>query len=405
MRILMVNKFLYPNGGSEAYMLELGQALKNLGHDVQYYGMEDPQNTVGNDLDIYAPNVDYHKSGMNPAKLISTAFSTIYSQTAREQMETLIDRLRPDVVHMNNINFQLTPSIFYSAKDRGVPLVQTVHDSQIACPCHRLYIEHEQRICEECEEGKYLPCIRHKCVQDSTSKSVLAAAESYYYHARNTYNLVDAYICPSNFMADCIRRAGVDLSRIQVLTNFSARIDFPAALEPQDPYALYFGRLSVEKGLETLLDVAQELPEVRLIIAGRGPLEELVRKTAASSSNISYAGFRTGTELHQLIAGAAFTICPSECHDNCPLSVVESEALRTPVIGSRLGGIPDLIEDGVTGILFEGCSKQGLKDAVSLLWNHEELRLQMAENCKQISVSMVDQYALEVVKLYQRISR
>ena len=182
MKILMVNKFLYPNGGSETYMLKLGEYLESIGHEVQYFGMEDKRNTVGNRCNVNAPNVDFHGSDGGIKSKISSAVSTVYSKAAREAIGKVLKDFGPDIVHMNNINFQLTPAVIYEIHSAGIPIVQTVHDVQIACPCHRFYIEHKQAVCEQCRRGAYWKCIKNKCLQGSAAKSAVAAVESYYYH-------------------------------------------------------------------------------------------------------------------------------------------------------------------------------------------------------------------------------
>ena len=416
MKILMTNKFLYPNGGSETYMLKLGQALADRGHEVQYYGMEYPQNTVGNRLGLYAPNVDYHGGGKNPVTLAATALSTVYSRTAKAQMEELIRSFQPDVIHFNNINFQLTPSLYYAAKKYDVPMVQTVHDVQIACPCHRFYVEHEERICEDCKGGKYYYCLKNKCVQGSTLKSGLAALESYYYHTRDSYNLVDVYVCPSRFIAKKITEAGVHDSAIHVMHNFAEQAERPSdavlaetlsSLDVGKPlperYALYFGRLSREKGIGTLLQVAAELPQVNFVFAGSGPLEAAVREAAAAKSNVFFAGFQSGTALHALIAGADFTLYPSEWYENCPLSILESEALGTPVIGSDLGGTPELIEHGSNGLVFPGGNAEALQSAVRTLWEDNETLASMREACRKTDLYTLDRYTDDIIKLYNNL--
>ena len=209
MKILMVNKFLYPNGGSETYMFKLGEYLTSLGHTVEYFGMEHNDRCVGNSADCYTENMDFHNTG--GLKKIKLSLKTIYSKEAKEKIGKVIERFKPDIIHLNNINFQLTPSIIYEIKKHNIPVVQTVHDVQMACPNHKMYNEEQKSTCEKCLDGKYINCVKNKCLHNSSMKSVIAAMESYYYHGKNTYNLIDCYICPSQFMADTITRAGICL--------------------------------------------------------------------------------------------------------------------------------------------------------------------------------------------------
>ncbi|MGN1123904.1 MAG: glycosyltransferase, partial [Eubacterium sp.] len=203
----MVNKFLYPKGGAETYMFKLGEYLQSLGNQVEYFGMEHPERCVKNSADVYTDCIDFRNA--NITQRLSYSLKTIYSSEAAKKIKAVIECFNPDIVHLNNINFQLTPSIIYEIKKHNIPIVQTVHDVQIACPNHRMYIEHQERICTECIDGKYINCAKNKCIHSSALKSVLASAESYYYHKRDTYNLIDGYICPSSFIADKTTLSGI----------------------------------------------------------------------------------------------------------------------------------------------------------------------------------------------------
>ena len=214
----MVNKFLYPNGGSETYMFKLGAYLKSIGHKVEYFGMEHEGRCVSNSLGLYTETMDFHNS--SALKKIKLSLKTIYSKEAKDKMLAVLENFKPDVVHLNNFNFQLTPSIIYAVKEKGIALVETVHDCQIACPNHRMYIEHKSENCDACLGGNYFNCAKNKCVHNSAVQSLLAAAESYIYHKKNTYNLVDRYICPSNYMKETIAKGGIEESRLTVLHNF-----------------------------------------------------------------------------------------------------------------------------------------------------------------------------------------
>ncbi|MFL0194652.1 glycosyltransferase family 4 protein [Clostridium sp. WILCCON 0269] len=397
MKILMVNKFLYPNGGSETYMFKLGQYLTSLGHEVQYFGMADEKNIVSNSANSYTSNVDFY-NGKKLSKL-TYPFKIIYSREARKKIAVVLDNFKPDIVHMNNINFQLTPSIFYEIKKCDIALVQTVHDSQIACPNHRLYIESKGTICEKCLNGKYTNCLKEKCMQSSSLKSAIMMFESIYYHKRNTYNLVDKYICPSNFIAEKIRQGGVEKDRTTVLYNFSDKIEKTPGKIDSQPYALYFGRLSKEKGILTLISVCKELSKIKFVFAGVGPLTDELE----GIDNIEFVGFKNGSELQSLISNAEFSLYPSEWYENCPLSVIESQALGTPVIGSDLGGTRELIETGKTGLIFEGCSKSGLKDAILKLWADRILCKQMKNECLSRKSNTIDIYTEKLMKIYKSV--
>lgn len=399
MKVLMVNKFLYPKGGAEIYLLKLGKYLQTLGHKVEYFGMEDPRNTVGNSENVYTKNLDFHTDSI---KKVTYPFKIIYSKEARKKISLVLDSFKPDIVHMNNINFQLTPSIIYEIKKHEIPIVQTVHDVQMVCPNHKMYIEQTGRYCTDCLSGNYWNCLKNRCIHNSVFKSFLASLESFYYHKRKTYHLVDKFICPSHFMRNQLVIGGIEGEKREktlVLYNFSETGSFTPAQVKRNRYVLYFGRLSAEKGIKTLMSACKSLPDIHFVIAGDGPLKPSI----ANIPNVEAIGYKTGSELSELISNAEFTILPSEAAENCPLSVLESIALGTPVIGSKVGGIPELIESNRTGILFEGGNVHALRQSIQSLWNNEDLIKQMSKLCKQSAHHTISTYASETLKIYQQL--
>lgn len=397
MKILMVNKFLYPKGGSETYMLGLGDYLKSIGHQVEYFGMDSDNRTVSNSIDCYTDNIDFSNS--STISKIKYPLKTIYSNEAKEKAAKVLDNFKPDIVHLNNINFQLTPSIIYAVKERNIPIVQTVHDVQIACPNHRMYNERTEKICSQCSNGHYINCVKNKCVHGSALKSVIASAESYYYHKKNTYNLVDCYICPSRFMADTITKAGVKKDKIEILHNYC---DNHKTLPPKDKskkYVLYFGRLSVEKGIKTLIEVCSQLTEIQFVFAGTGPLADVCKNI----KNIDTVGFKSGDELREIIRNALFSVCPSEWNENCPMSIIESISIGTPVICSDLGGAPELIIPGITGEIFTAGDKNDLKNKILNLYNNPDALDKMSESCIKLSTNTIQNYSNKLISIYQNL--
>ena len=162
-------------------------------------------------------------------------------------------------------------------------------------------------------------------------------------------------------------------------------------------YVLYFGRFSTEKGIETLIQVCKQLPNVPFIFAGTGPLEETINDIP----NIKNVGFQKGKALEKLIREAQFSIYPSEWYENCPFSVMESQMYGTPVLGARIGGIPELIEEGRTGELFESGNAEDLKNKIRKFWDDKELCVRYSKNCKNISFDTVDKYYEKLMKVYQ----
>lgn len=393
MRILMVNKYLYPKGGAETYVIKLGEYLRSLGHEVQYFGMSDKRNVVGNSAGAYTDNIDFHNA--SSAQKLTYPFKIIYSFGAAKKIRRVIADFKPDIVHLNNFNYQLTPSIIYEIKRSSVPIVYTAHDVQLVCPNHKFKHDNSKGLCRECVGGKFVNCIKHNCVHSSKLRSVIGAAEAWLYRKKHTYRMIDKIVCPSLFMERELSANGDIIGRTVTAYNFIEEIHTTGV--ERDNYVLYFGRYSEEKGIKTLIEAAKALPAIQFVFAGRGEMEDEIN----SVSNIRNLGFKTGAELNEIIEKAAFTVLASEWSENCPFTVMESQTMRTPVIGARIGGIPELIEDGVTGLLFESGNAAELTKKIEYLYTNKEICAEMSRNCEKISYDTISGYADKMIDLYK----
>lgn len=392
----MISNMLFPLGGVETYMLAVGDNLIKMGHDVQYFGMKDERNVVGNKYNIYKKNIDLRKKDL---RMLAYPFSIIYSLDSKRKIKKLIKLYAPDIVHLNTINFNITPSIISTIRKRNIPIVKTIHDAQIACPNHRLFIEHRMEPCTRCIKGNYLNAIKYKCVWNSRSKSILAAIESYFYRINKTYHKIDRYILPSKFMMDIHKTNGIPTDKMQHLVNFSRMSTDSKEEIKKEKYVLYFGRISAEKGIKTLIKVIKRLTDIDFVFVGTGPLVNELDNI----ENVKYLGFKLGEELNEIISKAMFSIYPSEWYENSPLSVLESQALGTPVIAANVGGIPELVSKN-TGLLFNSGDSNDLEEKILLLYNDENLLKHMTEACKSNSFVLdVNQYSNKLISIYERV--
>lgn len=398
MKILIVNKFLYPKGGAETYFLKLGEELVRLGHEVQYFGMEDEKRTVGNAIGAYTTNLDFHTGKL---KKILYPFTILYSLEAKNKILQVLEDFQPDVVHINNFNFQLTPSILYgirryrSKSRRKVKIVYTAHDSQLVCPNHLMQNPISGTKCQKCLGQNTLSCIRNRCIHGSLVKSILASMEHEIYKILRTYRIFDTIVCPSYFLKGVLDTDKVLREKTIVMHNF-VDAQILEKTEKQD-YILFFGRFSKEKGIENLLKVCEQLPHIPFLFAGSGPLENKI----TSYSNVKNVGFLDGQRLYSTIAKARFTVFPSECYENCPFSVMESQICGTPVIGSNIGGIPELLEQDVTGLLFESGNIEELKIKIEELWDNTERQKLLVDSCNKVKFDDLKKYVEKIIKLYQ----
>ena len=390
MKILMINKFLHPNGGSETYMFQLGAYLESQGHRVQYFGMEHEGRVVGNRMEAYTSNMDFH-GGSKLAKL-TYPIKTIYSVEARKKIRIVLDDFQPDVCHLNNFNYQLTPSIILEIRKwerqsgHKCKIIYTAHDYQLVCPNHMCNNPNTRENCEKCLSGQFLNCTKGRCIHGSLAKSTIGTMEATFWKWMGVYKQIDTVICCSNFMKTKLDTNPVFAEKTVAMHNFVDPVE-PKVVQKKD-YVLYFGRFSQEKGIETLIEAAKQLPEINFIFAGSGPLESLIEGVP----NIKNVGFQRGEALEMLIREAKFTVYPSEWYENCPFSVIESQMYGTPVLGADIGGIPELIRIGETGELFESGNEQLLREKIIELWSNEKLVHTYAKNCAESTFVDIKQY-------------
>lgn len=388
MKVLMINKFLYPNGGSETYIFKIGEWLEKNGHEVQYFGMEHDGRCVGNRVNAYTSDMDFH--GGSILSKLTYPIKTIYSSEARKQIRKVLDDFKPDVCHINNFNYQLTPSIILEIKkwNKNCKIVFTAHDYQLVCPNHMCNNPNTHQNCEKCLGGHFINCTQGKCIHGSTAKSAIGTMEAVLWNGNGVYKNFDKIICCSDFLKKKMDTNPIFAERTIALHNFVEKVE-KKDVEKKD-YVLYFGRFSEEKGISTLIQAAKELPDVQFIFAGTGPLESEIN----GIKNIKNVGFQKGEALERLIREAKFSVYPSEWYENCPFSVMESQMYGTPVLGADIGGIPELIEVGKTGELFESGNKEELKNKI------KEMSSKQYKGGK-VSFDTVDEYCQKLMKIYK----
>ena len=412
MKILIVNKFLYPNGGSETYIFKIGEQLKKMGHEVQYFGMEHEGRCVGNAIDCYTSDMDFHTGKVE--KLLYP-FKIIYSKEAYTKLTKVLENFSPDVVHINNFNFQLTPSIIYAIRrfekknSCRIRIAYTAHDYQWVCPNHMMLIPATKTVCDKCLGGKYGNCSKNKCIHNSLIKSLLGAFEAKLYYTLRTYEKVDTIICPSEFLKRQLEKYRGLSNKLLVMHNFenteyqngkgTIKIsDSTEQIKAEEAgYVLYFGRYSEEKGIKTLLSVCKQLPNIHFSFAGGGVYEEEINQIG----NIHNCGFLKGQDMVDAIVRARFVVFTSEWYENCPFSVMEAISYGTPVIGANIGGVPELIENNENGILYESGNAEELKEKIEFLWNNGEVEQRLREGCKNTKFDSLERYCEKLIRLYE----
>ncbi len=397
MRILLVNKFLFQKGGAETYVFKLGEMLTKHGHEVEYFGLENEKNIVGNNANSYVSDMDF-STGVS--KNLKAPFKIIYSKEARKKIRKVLEDFKPDIVHLNNIQFHLTPSIILEANKfrektkSDLKIIYTAHDYQLICPSHGLF-DTDIRVCEKCLGGNYTHCLRTKCVKGSAMKSFLGMMDAYTWKVSKAYSYIDKIICPSRFLKGKLDTQQRFADKTVALHNFIE--DKSIDKVEKDDYILEFGHLSRDKGTNTLLEVAKRMPDVRFLFAGYGVAVDDMKDI----DNAEYVGFKTGEELVSLISRAKCSVYPSEWYENCPFSVIESQMFRTPVICSRMGGIPELVKDKETGLLFEAGNADDLEEKLRYFLYTKGIAEKYTENCKNVSFETPKTYYDKLIKIYE----
>ena len=352
MRILLCNKFYYRRGGDCVVTMNLEQLLKSHGQEVAIFAMDYPEN-------IDSQWKSYWPSNMSKINVLTRPFG---DEEVRSKFVKLIDDFNPDVIHLHNIHTQLSPVIAKIAYERRLKVFWTLHDTKLVCPCYTC--SRNGNWCEECFSDK-LAVIKHRCMHDSLLGSVIGYFESKKWNSSILQKYTTKFLPPSKFLADACIRAGFDSSKFEVLCNF---IDIKKVENPsfcKHEYYCFLGRISEEKGIRTLCKVASMLPYKLKVIGGGPLLNELKEKFP----DVEFLGQMDWKSFRPILEGAKFMVLPSECSENNPLTVIESQSLGTPVLGSRIGGIPELIEEDVNGMTFEMRNEEDLKNKIKKMWN------------------------------------
>jgi len=349
MKVLLVNKFLYPRGGDAISTISTGRLLTQRGHEVIFWGMEHPCNPAYSTQDYFVSHVDLE----GPAGIydrVKTAARILYSLEARRKFDRLIRDHKPDIVHLNNFAHQISPSILPVLKKHRIPSIMTMRDYKLVCPTYLLL--RDGRPCEECAYGRYYRCLFNRCTQGSRIRSLLNTMEMYLHHRLlHIYDQIDVIVATSRFLEEKCREMGLN-RRFFRLPNFVDVEDYRPEFTPRAGPVIYFGRLSREKGIFTLMKSMEGLG-VGLKVVGEGPLRtELEAWATATRGSIEFLGRLEGEELHREIRESAVAVIPSEWYEAFGRTVIEAYALGKPVIGSRIGGIPELIKEGETGLTF-----------------------------------------------------
>lgn len=401
MKILLVNKFHYLRGGSEKYYFELANLLKEKGHQIAFFSMQNEKNIKTGEKEYFVDEIDLNTG----SKL--KALDVIYSKENKKKMTEALEDFKPDIVHVNNFQRQLSESIIDAINEKNIPIVFTAHDVQAVCPAITM-LDKDKQICELCMKGKYFNCIKKKCIKNSNLKSVLGAIEGKYYRLKKVYNKKISYIItPSEFYKEKLIEDGENEKNIETIHNFIHLEDYNLDISDKG-YGLYIGRLAKEKGILNLVEAFSRIQGEKLYIAGDGPEKEKIEKIIENrdlQDNIKLLGYLNQDEVKKYIKNARFIVVPSIWYENCPYSILETQAIGKPVIGADIGGIPELVKDKENGLIYKYDSIDELETKMKLLFENKELAEQYGKKAKEYAEKNYNKeiYYDKIIKIYEKV--
>ena len=401
MNVLLVNKFFRRGAGAETVFFDTMALLDRGGHTVVPFAMQHEDNEPTPWSEYFARRRDYLSGSITGR--VRDAAASVYSLEARSRLRELLRVFRPDIAHLHNVYHQLTLSVIDELEAAGVPIVLTVHDYKPVCPNYQLLANDGP--CTRCIGGAYRHALIHRCVKGSFVASGVAALEAHVNRLRNQYGKIDRLISPSVFLRDVLVEGGYQADRIDVIANPVQPSSSPRS-STTAPTFIYFGRLAPEKGLQTLLDAAALLDgAARIVIYGTGPLEDEVRtRVEHEQLPVDVRGFAAQAEIFAALGDMRAALLPARWFENCPMSILEAAACGVPTIGSRIGGIPDLIDDGRTGVLVEPGDPAGLAEAINGLAGNEETARRLGAAARELIAERHDRlrYRDSLLAVYRR---
>lgn len=394
-------------GGTEKYFRDLSTVLTEHGHETIPFALQHPDNPPTPYDEYFLPPIDYGVTSTkyrvkNTMRILGR---TLYSWEARHYMDRLINDVHPDIAHLQSIEHHISPSIIHSLRKNGIPIVQSINTYKLVCGSYRLYHFREQQICQRCLYGKHYHAFLTRCVKDSRAASLLATMEMYLHDAMKIYGEVDRFIVPNSFLASHLIKAGYPEQKIVKLRNPLSLRDYTPSYQFED-YILYFGRIDPEKGVDTLVRAMQFLPRLCLVVVGDGQDREALEEWSKSNgvTNVNFVGPKWDAELQPYLSAARLVVVPSKWLEPSPYVIYQSFATGKPVVGARIGGIPELITPE-TGLLFEPDNVEDLVTTLeSVAFDDEKLKI-MGKAARRWAEENLDpqRYYEDIIHVYQTL--
>jgi glycosyltransferase involved in cell wall biosynthesis len=405
-RILHVNKFLYRRGGAEAYMLDTAALQEASGHEVAFFAMDHPENLPSEYSSLFPSQVEFEPPPATTRGKLAGTGRMFWSRSASRGMDEMLRAFQPDVVHLHNIYHQLSPSILQPIRRRHIGAVMTLHDYKLVCPTYR-FLDHG-KICEACLPRRLWQPVLKRCNSGSLAASAVSALELSVHTIGRAYFPVGAFLCPSRFLMEKMRQGHAFPERLRHLPNF---VD-ASSTEPKSSAGggpAYAGRLSFEKGVDVLIEAVSQVPGMTLDIAGDGPARSELEALAAQSGaqdRITFHGRLEPEALQALLRRSGVAVVPSRWYENMPLAILEAYAAALPVIGTALGGIPELIRPGIDGAIVAPADPRALGAAIaSVVSNPDEaFKMGQAGRKKMLDTFAPTHHLAQLMDVYEEVA-
>ncbi len=379
----MVQTFHFRRGGDSTHMFNLSELLAENGHEVVHFAMKHPRNLPSPHSEYFSSEIDFPSllESSSPASAWKVLTKSMYNGEARRNIARLADDTKPDIAHFHNIHSHLTTSIIEPLRKRGIPIVWTCHDFRLVCPNTSFLSRGE--VCERCLPTRYWNAPLQRCKKGSFPASVVAMLTSCWDRMTGVPRRVDRFITPSRFLRGKLIEGRIDGDKVTAIPNFTD-LDIQTHAEEGD-YFIYTGRLLHEKGIDILIRAAGSLEGARLLLVGEGPVECELKREAEKygSGRVEFTGFLSGEDFERTVAGARFIVLPSRWYENLPFSIMEAMAAGKPVVATDIGGIPEMVDDGETGLLFPVGDEEALRGCLARMNSDPELRREMGQKGRE----------------------
>ena len=386
MKMIFASKFYYRRGGLETYLLKSKKLIEREGHVVIPFSTNYYEN-------IYSEYSEYNCNYFDLSRIRKKAIyqnvrafnNMFFNLEAYKNVKKLCLAEQPQILQGFGVTKHLSASIFKAAKDCGVRTIMRLSDYALMCPS-TIALDGDGKVCPnfDCYSKFGFKCLDSKCVKHSLLASLIGLVEIKGNKFLGYYKrFIDHWIAPSEFIRDIfIKYYKIPENKITYLPIYFDVTNIDVSYE-DDGYILFAGRISEEKGLNILMDAIMKETRIELVVAGSGPLENKTKEFIETKNlKVRFMGPQSFEELKSLIKGAKLIVVPSVCYENSPNIILEAYAFGKPVIGARIGGIPELIKENITGLTFEPGNSEDLREKIIYMWDNPIKVKEMGRNAR-----------------------